>query len=665
MDTPLSFRRETNSKPREQAGSLVTIFAVIMLLAALFGPRASNSLLPFLLLTLVLIALGAAIALHARFMILARREHRETRSALDTTEREFQSIFDSALDGILILDDRATCLEANPAALALLGASRNELVGHSIQRFHAPMDDFVNVWVRFLDDKHQNGEVELSRQDGTHAFAEYTVKTNYLPGRHVAILRDISLKKQAESALRDSDERFQQMASSIREVYWLLDADTKRIIYVNEAYEAITGRSLASLRANPTSYQEVLHPEDRVRVLTRLDVATRTGELDEEFRIVRPDRVVRWVSVRGFPVRDSAGVIRRLVGISQDVSARKAAEEEMAKSLSMAESARAEADAFRKTTLALTENLRMDCVLDTLLESLLKLVPCDAARVLLLEADTRLFLGREVQHADNSRHAPRCPDTLDVANARFLMRVLSTKNSVLVSDTAQEPQWPAFKGHEHLGSWLGVPLVASQRVLGLLSLGDARPYAFTQYHLRLAKSLSIPAAVAIQNARLYERAEIYGIELQQRLAELARTERALHQAEQRYALSEEKFTKVFRSSPIASSITTVNEGRFIEINEAFQVRYGYLRQELLGRTEFDIGVWDNPGERPCMLEQILRVGQIRNHVTRFRARSGEILETIYSADIIELEGQQCLLAVSENLLERRRTEPPYVEGGPV
>jgi GAF domain-containing protein len=66
----------------------------------------------------------------------------------------------------------------------------------------------------------------------------------------------------------------------------------------------------------------------------------------------------------------------------------------------------------------------------------------------------------------------------------------------------------------------------------LLSLGDACANAFTQDHLRLAKSLSIPAAVAIQNARLYERAEIYGIELQQRLAELARIERALHQAEQ-------------------------------------------------------------------------------------------------------------------------------------
>ena len=90
---------------------------------------------------------------------LARREQRETAGVLDATEREFQSIFDSALDGILILDDKGLCLEANPAALALLGARRNELVGQSIQKFHSPVDDFENAWKRFLDRKDEQGEV--------------------------------------------------------------------------------------------------------------------------------------------------------------------------------------------------------------------------------------------------------------------------------------------------------------------------------------------------------------------------------------------------------------------------------------------------------------------------------------------------------------------------
>jgi PAS domain S-box-containing protein len=644
-----SIRHENARRRWVRAGLLLISLAVVVLLGAAFGPRSYAGPLSTLLLALVLIALCVTIVLHVRFLILTRHEQRETASVLDATEREFQSIFDSTLDSILIIDDSGVCLEANPAALALLGAQRNELVGHSIQKFHSPVDDFETAWKRFLDRKDEHGEAQLIRQDGKDIFIEYTAKANYLPGRHVAVLRDISLRKQTEAALRASDERFQQMADNIQEVYWLLDAQTKHVVYVNPAYETITGRSLSTLRDNPTSYQETFHPEDRVRVLTQLDEATRTGHLDEEFRIVRPDHVVRWVSVRGFPVRDSAGAIRKLVGVAQDISARKSAEEQMAKNLTLAESAWAEADAFRKTTLALTQNLRMDSVLDTLLESLLKLIPCESARVLLVETDTHLFLQREVQKPDGNRRSPKCPETIEARDCHFLMRVLATKNSVLISDTNEEPEWSGFKGHAHMRSWLCVPLVASQQVLGLLSLGDTRAHFFTHEHLRLAKSLAIPAAVAIQNARLYERAEIYGTELEQRLADLNETEQALQQAEKSRTLSEDKFTKVFKSSPIAFSITTVAEGRFIEVNEAFERRYGYSSKELVGRTVFEVSVWDDPGDRARMLGQVRAQGQVRNRITRFRTRSGELLDTIYSADIIELDGQQCLLAVSEDL----------------
>jgi PAS domain S-box-containing protein len=654
MEMSLSVRRGPIRKHWERTGALLLALAVVVLLATVFAPRTSSGRLAFLLPATVLNALCTAFGFQARFMLQARREHRETSGVLDATEREFQSIFDNALDGILIFDDDTTCLEANPAALTLFGTERNEMVGRSFRECHSPVDHIATIWELFLDRSRQHGELQFARPDGARVFVEYTVTANYLPRRHVAILRDISVKKHAEAALRDSDERFRQMARCIREIYWLLDAETKRIIYANEAYETITGRSLASLRANPSSYQEMLHPEDRVRFQTRLNEAATTGELDEEFRIVRPDGVVRWLSVRGFPVRDSEGVIRRLVGISQDISARKSAEEEMAKSLLTAESSRAEADAFRKITLALTQNLRMDCVLDTLLESLLQLIPCESARILLVEADTRLFVEREVQHSESGRHPPKCPDTLDATDIRFLMRVLTTKKSVLVPDTAEEPQWSDFRGHAHLGSWLCVPLIADQQVLGLLSLGGTNARTFTQDHLRLAKSLAIPAAVAIQNARLYERAEIYSVELEQRLAELESTKQALQRAQQRNALSEQRFTKVFRSSPIAFSITTMDEGHFIEANEAFEMRCGYTRQELLSRAVVDLAFWDSLSERSLLLDEVRRVGHVRNRPRRFRRRFGQVLETLYSADIIEFGGQPCIFAVSEEVHDRSR-----------
>jgi PAS domain S-box-containing protein len=317
----------------------------------------------------------------------------------------------------------------------------------------------------------------------------------------------------------------------------MLDAENMKVIYVNQAYETITGRSVESLTADPKSYEDVIHPEDRVRVLSRLGEAVQTGQFDEEFRIIRPDNTSRWVWARGFPVRDSVGIVRRLVGTAQDISARKSAEGQIARNLDLAESAWAEAEAFRKTTLALTQDLSMDYVLDTLLQSLTKLIPCESARVLLVEADTRIFLGREVQNCEMSRRITKCPATLEASSNRFLMQVLATKNSLLIPDTAEETEWVAFKGYSHLRSWLCVPLVASEQVLGFLSLGDLRAQAFTQEHLRLAKSLAIPAAVAIQNARLYERAEIFRAELEQRLADWEQAQRVIREVHQSRELS--------------------------------------------------------------------------------------------------------------------------------
>ncbi len=154
---------------------------------------------------------------------------------------------------------------------------------------------------------------------------------------------------------RESEERFQQMASNIREIFWMIDAQTKRALCVNEAYETITGRSCQSLMDNPTSYEDLIHPEDREHVLAKLEEATQTGQFDERFRILCTHGEVRWVKVYGFPVRDRSGKILRLVGTAQEITAQKQAEDEVAKNLAVAESAWAEADALRKATLALTQ----------------------------------------------------------------------------------------------------------------------------------------------------------------------------------------------------------------------------------------------------------------------------------------------------------------------
>jgi PAS domain S-box-containing protein len=336
-----------------------------------------------------------------------------------------------------------------------------------------------------------------------------------------------------ESSLLESEERFRQMADNIQEIFWMIDAETKKVLYVNTAYESITGRSREALQANALLYEEQLHPEDRVGVLLKFDEATRTGNFDERFRIVLPSGSSRWVWVRGFPVRDGKGRIRHLVGTALDITTQKHAEEEVARSLALAKSAWTEADAMRKATLALTQDLCMDNVLDTLLQSLLELVPYQSAQVLLVESEARLFVAREAPHLGPPKQSPKYSRTLDATQFPLIQRVLASQSGLVLPDTQQEQEWRTFKGQDHLRSWLCVPLVASRQPLGLLSLGHSAPDSFTQEHLRLAKTLAIPAAAAIQNARLYECAQIYSAELEKRTSDLHEVQTALQRFQSR------------------------------------------------------------------------------------------------------------------------------------
>ena len=455
-------------------------------------------------------------------------------------------------------------------------------------------------------------------------------------------------QRNAANVLQTAELEFQQMAGNIQEIFWMIDADSRKALYVNQAYEAITGRSCRSLTENPSSYEDLIHPDDRVHVLGKLGEAAQNGHFNERFRIVGPGGEVRWVWGRGFPVRDSEGKIRRLVGTVLEITAQKEAEEQVATNLALAQSSWAEAEALRKATFGLTQDLRMDFVLEALLQSLADLIPYTCARVFIAEGGPHVLSLGEKLCPQTSNPRSESPLTLNADDSPFVQRILAGQQSVLISDTTEEQSWQSFEGHDHLRSWLSVPLVASGQYLGFLSVGHSEPNRFTQDHLRRAELLAIPAAAAIQNSRLYERAAIYGEELEKRIEDLRRAQAALVQSEDGRRLAEDRFQKVFRSSPVPFSITTVADGRFVDVNAAFECRYGYSRVEVVGRTVHELRIWEDPSDRALMVAQLQR-GPIRNVITRVRTKSGQIKTTTYSADKIQFDGQSCILAVSEDL----------------
>lgn len=473
------------------------------------------------------LALFLAISLNVYCLSAIWKEHLQVDQAFRDTDCEFSSIFQNVLDGVLIVDNSGNCLDANPASAEILRCPLDEVISANIRRFFPDPLAFAEGWNSFLRVEKRRGRVHLLAGDGARLVVDFTSASNYLPDRSILIICDVTERTTAEKLLKNSEERFQHMANNIQEIFWMMDARTHELAYVNRAYATITGHSIESLRTNPSSYRELIHPEDRVGVVARLNERINTGGLDEEFRFTKADGTVRWIWAKGFPV-PSEGETRWLVGTAQDITARKEAEMKITDQLNMVEAARAEAEALRRATLTLAQNLAMDAVLDTLLECIHELVPFDKGVVLFVEDGAELLVARELP-----RSIPTETGAVFPASAfHHLEQIVFGRNCFLLEDLSSDEDLRKEKPLWQLRSWLGVPLVAGGRVLGVLSLGNNLPGAYTPEHLRLAQSLAVPAAVAIQNARIHERAEIYATELELRLKQLHETQVALNRTRQ-------------------------------------------------------------------------------------------------------------------------------------
>jgi PAS domain S-box-containing protein len=497
------------------AAASLTAFTVSVISFLIHGADLGHGALIFALALLCVVAV-----FHARFLQMAKEQYCQSNELLFGKEREYQSIFENALDAILVVDDKGVCREANPSAHELFDSRRDRVVGHQVRMFYSDPQGFDSMWTLLLESHKYQGEAELIRSNGATVFAEFTAAAHFLPNRHLMIFRDITLRRRAQQAVNQS--------------------------------------------------------------------------------------------------------------------------------LVLARSSWQEAEALRRATLALTEDLRMDRVLDTLLQTLARFVPYQQAQLLLLETGSRLFVAREAAPNGESTRERGFPEALEVSEFPILVRLFQSQEGLLVEDTLHEKDWRLLAKKSSVRSWIGVPINSSNQTLGILSLSHSCPASFSYNHLQLTRALATPAVVAIQNARLYERAEIYGAELEHRIAELHRVERTLEKSEQGRRASADRFQKVFQSVPIAISVTSLAEGVFIEVNETFERCCGLARTELLGRSSTELGFWENPQERARLVEQLRGGARVHDAVARLKSKSGHYEPTLFSAEVIDLDGQACLLVVIED-----------------
>ncbi|MGH9713938.1 MAG: MASE1 domain-containing protein [Candidatus Acidiferrales bacterium] len=132
-----------------------------------------------------------------------------------------------------------------------------------------------------------------------------------------------------ESALRESNERFKQVAENIHDVFWLMDVVEERVLYVSPAYETIWGRTCNSLYVDAHSWIDAVIAEDQERALIFFERANQTSKFEAEYRVQRPDGSVRWIWDRGFVIPDASGRTCRIAGLASDITERKQLEKEL------------------------------------------------------------------------------------------------------------------------------------------------------------------------------------------------------------------------------------------------------------------------------------------------------------------------------------------------
>jgi len=120
--------------------------------------------------------------------------------------------------------------------------------------------------------------------------------------------------------------------------------------------------------------------------------------------------------------------------------------------------------------------------------------------------------------------------------------------------------------------------------------------------------------------------------------------------------SEEKFSKSFRESPLAISIVSTKDGRYIDVNETFEQQTGWRRNELIGRSPLDLGLWADPDQRSLFIKRLLAEGKVRDLEVKVRRKDGQIRTALGSAELIEVNGEPCALSVIADVTERKQAE---------
>ena len=451
------------------------------------------------------------------------------------------ALIESAEDAIISKTLEGIITSWNKGAERIFGYTADEVIGKPITILipedHEDEEPSILARLR-TGERIEHYETIRIRKDGRPINISLTVSPIRGPGGKIVgaskIARDITEQKQSRQALDEASERLKLALAAARLGDWSWDAKTD-IVTMSE-----TGASIFGIPPGPTmtwtEMRELLHVEDRERAKEAVERALAEHvDYDVEYRVTQGKGAEKWVSAKGRGVYNGSGAVVGMLGFVQDISARKLTEETL----------RDQAEALRTLNQMgqiISAELDLHKTVQALTDAATNLTGARFGsffyNVLNEEGASYMLYTLAGVPRDTFAHFPM-PRATDLFGPTF-----RGEGVVRIDDVKLDPRYgknsPYYgmpEGHLPVTSYLAVPVVSrSGEVLGGLFFGHPEPGAFTERDERTVVGLASQAAIAMDNARLYEAAKKARREAEQAAVE---NERLYRQAEESSRLKEE------------------------------------------------------------------------------------------------------------------------------
>ncbi|MGA7342435.1 MAG: PAS domain S-box protein, partial [Terracidiphilus sp.] len=532
-------------------------------------------------------------------------EARRAADALRESQQRLSVILDSAMDAIITVDEEQRIVLFNAAAERMFRCSQANAVG-------GPIDRFLPARFRSLHAQHIRnfGETGMTsramgelaplwalRSNGEEFQIEASISQVESHGRKLftVILRDVTDRIRAEAVLREQAQLLKSTQTFARDM-------ESRIVFWPEGAQKMYGFSeqeALGIVSHDLFHTEFPEPLEQIE-----EQVLKTGAWEGELVHRKRDGSTIVVTSAWILHRDFAGRPARTLETVIDITARKVAEEKLA---AQGQELIRQAVELAHSRKALEEKtLMLESVLDSM---------CDG----LVTADEQ---GRFVLFN------PAAERIIGFGPAEIASQEWSNHYGLFQSDTV-------------------TPLPPEQNPLAIAMRGEFNT-----------------AVVFIRNQRIPDGAflECYGTPLRDKSGALRGgvsafrdiTERK--RSEEKMRQSEERFAKAFRSSPVAISVSTAMEGRYVDVNDAFRRMLGYVDGEVIGSTDVELGIWELQEQRAEVMERLRQSGTIRSFEAQFKTRSGETRSVDLSIEAITLDGEECVLTTAFDMTETRILE---------